>query len=76
MADIRIPNAALEAGVKAFAEAEANDYTSHAEDLATACLAMLGAWPGMNTEFRRDSYMGWDGALLILPLPQEARDER
>ena len=36
-----------------------------------AIAAALNAWPGNTVEFRRDSYMGWDGNLLILPLPQE-----
>ena len=39
-----------------------------------AIAAALNAWPGMATEFRRDSYMGWDGNLIILPLT-EASDE-
>ena len=39
------------------------------------CLAeAINAWPGFATEFRRDSFMGWDGELIILPI-QEPRDE-
>ena len=34
-----------------------------------AIAAALNAWPENTVEFRRDSYMGWDGNLLILPLP-------
>jgi hypothetical protein len=72
MADIIIPRAALEAGVKAFAEADqVNDYTSQAEDLATAFLAMLTAWPGM-----RISWLALNDGAIVLPLPpQEASDE-
>lgn len=40
-----------------------------------AIAAALNAWPGMTTEFRRDSYMGWDGNLIILPLTQENSDD-
>ena len=71
MADIIIPRAALEAGVKAFAEADqVNDYTSQAEDLATAFLAMLTAWPGM-----RISWLALNDGAIVLPLPTEASDE-
>jgi len=34
-----------------------------------AIAAAFNAWPENTVEFRRDSYMGWDGNLLILPLP-------
>ena len=83
---IKIPPAALEAGARAMAKAgydfaaiEITDpYTADADywnhTARAACLAMLEAWPGMATEFRRDSYMGWDGNLIILPLT-EASDE-
>ena len=69
MTDITIPRAALEAGVKAFAEAEANDYTSHAEDLAAAFLAMIEAWPGM-----RISWLASNDGAIVLPLHTEASD--
>jgi hypothetical protein len=65
MTDITIPPAALEAGITAFADAEINDYTSQAEDLAVAFLAMLRAWEGM----QHDNYV------IVLPLPQEASDD-
>ena len=71
MADIIIPRAALDAGVKAFAEADqVNDYTSQAEDLATAFLAMLTAWPGMGIA-------RWAGGTvnLELPLPEASDDQ-
>jgi hypothetical protein len=77
MTDITIPPAALEAGVKAFAEAEDNDYTSRAEDLAAAFLAMLQAWPrALEQQFYE---LTADGRrltfpVIILPLPQEASD--
>lgn len=74
MADITIPRAALEAGVTAFAKAEVNDYTSQAEDLATACLAMLTAWPGMSSRWV-PSMVADDYEAIILPLPTEASDE-
>ena len=64
---ITIPPAALEAGVKAFAEAEENAYTTHEEDLRAACLAMLEGWPGMH-------FIGNIG--VYLPLPQEASDDQ
>ena len=70
MADIIIPRAALEAGVKAFAEADqVNDYTSQAEDLATAFLAMLTAWPGMERRIHIEQ-------AIILPLPPENPDDK
>ena len=74
MADIIIPRAALDAGVKAFAEADqVNDYTSQAEDLATAFLAMLTAWPGMHGA----NQIGGVTTPLILPFPpQEASDDQ
>lgn len=65
MTDITIPRAALEAGITAFADAEVNDYTSQAEDLATAFRAMLRAWEGM----QHDNYV------IVLPLPAEASDD-
>ena len=65
MSNILIPPAALEAGVKAFAAAEANDYTTRDEDLCTAFRAMIEAWPGM----QHDNYV------IVLPLPTEASDE-
>ena len=71
-ANIAIPPKALEAGVKAFAEAEANDYTTRDQDLATAFRAMIEAWPGMTWACRGK---GTPPHLLFLPLPQEASDE-
>lgn len=72
MSDITIPPAALEAGVKAFAEAEENAYTTHAEDLRAAFLAIVEAWPGM--EFAEGVYCGQPYNDLILPLTEEASD--
>ena len=87
MTDITIPAAVVEAVAVAEWDAERariGDYTLplfeelhpvvkklKLENAHVACLAMLAAWPGMTTEFRRDSYMGWDGNLIILPQPQE-----
>ena len=72
MANISIPEAALEAGVKAFAEAEANDYTSRDEDLAAAFLAIVENWEGMR--IKSDPYNGSD---IVLPLPpQENSDDQ
>lgn len=45
------------------------------EYLDAAIAASINAWPGFTTEFRRDSFMGWNGNLIILPLPQEVKDE-
>lgn len=36
-----------------------------------AIAAALNAWPGGNTEYRKDRFMGYDGTLIILPLPHE-----
>jgi hypothetical protein len=40
-----------------------------------AIAAALDTWPENTVEFRRDSYMGWDGNLLILPLSTEKNDD-
>jgi len=72
MIDITIPRAALEAGITAFADAEVNDYTSQAEDLATAFRAMLRAWPGV-TLHQQD--INAEYSYFVLPLPTEASDE-
>lgn len=42
-------------------------YRLHATNSLAAGLA---AWGGMTTEFRRDSFMGWDGNLIILPIQE------
>ena len=79
---MNIPAAALEAGARAITMAlilaveddcRALSLTDdeRAELARAACLAMINAWPGMATEFRRDSYMGWDGNLIILPLTEK-----
>jgi hypothetical protein len=68
---MNIPAAALEAGVKAFAEAEANDYTTRDEDLAAAFLAMIEAWEGM-----RISWLALNDGAIVLPLFTEASDGR
>lgn len=39
-----------------------------AETIDAACLAMIRAWPGMDT---RPNIYGRQDAILILPLPQE-----
>tara|TARA_R110000868_G_scaffold95713_4_gene263074 strand:+ start:2348 stop:2581 length:234 start_codon:yes stop_codon:yes gene_type:complete len=76
MGDITIPRAALEAGITAFAEAEVNDYTSQAEDLRAAFLAMLSAWPGMHIhEWQRPWLGGMSGSDLILPLTENPNAE-
>jgi hypothetical protein len=54
--------------VKAYMDS--GDDVSAAEAIAAA----LNAWPGNTVEFRCDSYMGWDGNLLILPLSTEKND--
>lgn len=74
--DITIPPAALEAGVKAFAEAEEDAYTTHAEDLRAAMVAALNAWPGVK-HYDEMRVFGEPHSLarLILPLPTEASDE-
>ena len=74
-ADIAIPPAAVEAGVMAFAEEEANDYTTRDEDLCTAFRAMLENGEGMSQLAENDSASIREMAALILPLPQEASDE-
>ena len=75
-ADIAIPPKALEAGVKAFAEAEANDYTTRDEDLCTAFRAMLENWEGMSQLAENDSASIREMAAIILPLPQENPDDQ
>ena len=69
MNDITIPPAALEAGVRAFAEAEENAYTTHAEDLRAAFLAIVEAWPGMVRYPLMD--IDCTPPKIVLPLPQE-----
>jgi hypothetical protein len=71
---IKILPEVIDAAVNAYAgtiwdaDARPLDYR-HA--MTAAIAAALAAWPENTVEFRRDSYMGWDGNLLILPLPQE-----
>jgi len=78
MKEDQIPPEAVEAAARALAD-DANlnwDDVPFAQDVMrgearAAITAALNAWPENTVEFRRDNYMGWDGNLLILPLPQE-----
>lgn len=74
--NITIPTEALEAAIKAFDESEEDAYVSHADDIRAACLAMLRNWPGVKHDpgaLVTDTYR--DPGKIILPLPQEPRDE-
>ena len=87
MADIRIPNAALEAGARAFigygVDAAVWDHLGDAyknqlqKEMSAAFLAMIEAWEGAKTirdDGRRQTYII---PALILPLPQqEASDDQ
>jgi hypothetical protein len=70
----KIPDAALKAGFNAFAEAEENAYTTHAEDLRAAFLAMIEAWPGARERPHWDLMTNTRHVEIILPLT-EASDE-
>ena len=82
MTDITIPPEAVEAAARALydvlrSDIDPLDWTEigdwrqdYFRKEATAALrAGIAAWPGFTTEFRRDSFMGWNGGLIILPLP-------
>ena len=65
-----IPNEVVEAA--AMAMWRTDDPTAWEKMMAaTAIFAALDAWPGMVTNYSWDASHG----RLILPLPQEARDE-
>jgi len=71
----QIPPEVVEAAVKAFDESEEDAYVTHAHDIRVAIAAGLNAWPNAKTlrdDGRRQTYIV---PALILPLPQEARDE-
>jgi hypothetical protein len=68
----QIPGEVVEAALWAYNYASRDCYTAEEQDIATAIAAALNAWPGA----RKD----WTTALadevaLILPFPQEARDD-
>lgn len=80
--DITIPPAALETALEAFAHASGlgilpdDEYDEEwREDLKNgmraACLAMLNAWPGMDTG---PNIYGRQDAIIHLPLTQENTD--
>ena len=76
MTDITIPPAALEAGARALAIAkEGNDewWTLHMRAARATCLAMIEAWEGM-TLHQQDINAQY--SYFVLPLPQEASDDK
>lgn len=84
MTNIHIPPEAVEAAARAIKQwldytldkdTRASELTDgEHDDLATAAIrAALAAWPGMNHDSQ--AWRGYGGEVLILPLPQEPRDE-
>ena len=84
MTEITIPAAALEAGARKQAKRDNVDWDQlndiakqlRIEDARACFLAMLAAWPGAKTirdDGRRQTYAI---PAIILPLPQEASDDK
>ena len=71
MYKINIPPEALEAGRKAFANAGTAE--DDRDPFAEACLAMLKAWPRMDTG---PNIYGRQNAIIHLPLPTENPDDK
>ena len=79
MTDITIPPEAVEAAARAACEDRGYDWDKNINfrpafrRIATAALrAGIAAWPGMVTNYSWDASRG----RIILPLPQETRDEQ
>jgi hypothetical protein len=71
----QIPGEVVEAALWAYNYASRDCYTAEEQDIATAIAAALNAWPGMSQLAENDSASIREMAALILPLPQEARDD-
>lgn len=67
--DITIPDEAVEAAVAAYRAAPPG--VTHASAIGIACLAMLKAWPRMDTG---PNIYGRQNAIIHLPLPTENND--
>jgi len=85
--DIHIPPAALEAGARAFIERRVDacvwvhlsdeSKRGYQEEMRAAFLAMIEAWPDRHLhEWQRPWLGGMSGTDIILPLPQEASDDK
>jgi hypothetical protein len=79
MTDITIPPAALEAGARALARYNCEQWDNDpdrwrayfTDEARAAFLAMLAAWPEM-----RISWLALNDGAIVLPLPQEASDDQ
>ena len=79
MTDVTIPAAALEAGARALARYNCEQWdndpdrwrTYFTDEARAAFLAMIEAWPGM-----RISWLASNDGAIVLPLPQEASDDQ
>ena len=72
----QIPGEVVEAALWAYNYASRDCYTAEEQDIATAIAAALNAWPGMHVHETRRSWLGgFSERELMLPFPQEARDE-
>ena len=80
MSKITILPAALEAGAISlrggWGEADEAEKAAYREAARAAFLAMIEAWPGMSHLAENDSASIREMAALILPLPQEASDDK
>ena len=80
---ITIPPAALEAGARALARYNCEQWDNDpdrwrayfTDEARAAIAAALEAWPGMSQLAENDSASIREMAALILPLPQEASDD-
>jgi hypothetical protein len=69
-----IPDEVVEAAAKHISEADMEDYPNYwKKQLRASIAAALNAWPfGAVCHYTIKDTEGWE---LVLPLPQEARDE-
>jgi hypothetical protein len=71
---IKIPDEVVEAAALAYRTAPLK--RTHLQAMKTAIAAALNAWPGMHVHETRRSWLGgFSERELMLPFPQEARDE-
>lgn len=73
MANISIPPAALEA-MRTALEKGNGGQQFYLNEVETAAIAMIEAWPGMRESYGTDNQGHYD--TLILPLPTEASDDK